>query len=326
MPYNRVNAFGVQHGQVSPEDQFNAQRSDMMRRAQMAALMAGGGGQPQGTGGVGNDRFARDFAATHPEGSGPIGAGGVPLDQLARFDRQTKAGMDMQGLQGSQEMDLQKQRGADSLALGNVQMGAANKRADLEGQMWNDQAGRRGLEDQGMRDKNFIEGAKANMLRHALPTDMGGQGPMSGQVGGTAPAERMLMIMNGQNPDQQAVAVDTLKQQLELLKAQNAEKQGMIPAAGIQEAYGQAQPMLKGDLDRMKNFIRSNNWSIAGNQDQLRNLYNAALNKAAQMKLPPQVYRLYEEELKNTMRDALQENGAIFQSAGSDTTRQNFGL
>ncbi len=304
---NRVTAAGVQHGLVNPEEQMGL---DLARRAQIAALMSAGGGGGQ-----------------VPQGEAPMvqpqsGAGEYSPDAWARYQR----GKAVLAQQGQQDIDLQKQKGADYLGAVKEQMAPANAGVDQRAKEWSDMSGRRGLEDEGLRNQNFIQGAQANVLRQALPTDMGGQGPMSDQGGGTAGAERLLQIMQGKNPDEQKVQTQLMQEQLKMLQAQNTEKQGLIGGAGVQEAYGQAAPMLQGDLARMKNFIRSNNWSIAGNQEQLRSLYSSILNKAAQMKMPPAAYRIFEEEVKNTMRDALAENGAIFESAGSDTTRQNFGL
>jgi hypothetical protein len=320
MPYNRINAFGVEHGQVSPAEQFQAQQADAMRRAQMAALMSGaGGGKPA----QGADQGFEPFPSMVDK---PQELHAWSPDVVLSQQRQLNGTKDLMGLEGQQAMDLQKQKGADYLNAVKEQMAPANAGAALEGQKWSDMAGRRGIEDEGLRNRNFLEGAKATILRGMLPPSAGGDG-----AGGAAPtdqqgSERLLQILNGNNPDKSAVEVDTLKAQLGLLQKQMETQGGLTAGAGIQQGYQQAAPMLQGDLARMKQFIRSNNWSIAGNGDQLRNLYNGILQKAANMGMQPQAYRIFQEELKNTMRDALQENGMFFESAGSDAVRGEYGL
>lgn len=133
MSYNRVSAMGVERGLVSPEEQFNAQRTDAARRAQMAALMAGAGQAGPIAGGGATEDIETAFARAHPQG-GPeiIGNAGTPYAPIDAFNRQTKAGMDMQGLVGSQQMDLQKQRGTDYLNAVRTQMEPANAKIALE--------------------------------------------------------------------------------------------------------------------------------------------------------------------------------------------------
>ena len=88
----------------------------------------------------------------------------------------------------------------------------------------------------------------------------------------------------------------------------------------------QILPLVKSELETVSKFIRSNNWSIAGNQEELRALYDQTMNKVNALTPNPKTRALVEDQLKQTMRQALSENGLIFESAGSDATRRNFGL
>lgn len=236
MPYNRVSAMGVQHGLVNPEEQFNAQRSDAVRRAHMAALMAGsgGGGAPRPDGGVGNDQFARDFEATHPKNtSGGVGAGGLPLTQIAAFDRQVKAGMDMQGLQGSQEMDLQKQRGADSLGIVREQMGPAKSRDAREQGAYDMQLPFR--QQQMDAQKKLLEEAMSpggQSIGLAGPTQDGSSLTSTSKAGGRFAGEdladiQMALSGGGQIPDLAKRKLDRQKMALEsrLLEQQTKESE-----------------------------------------------------------------------------------------------------
>jgi hypothetical protein len=107
------------------------------------------------------------------------------------------------------------------------------------------------------------------------------------------------------------------------LAAAEAEKGGIaVPTAG----YGDVHEQVKPDIDRVQKMIRNNNWSIAGNKDELRNLYQNVLARAKTLHASPQALALIEQDLKNTMRDALKENGLVFKSAGTAGVEQDYGL
>lgn len=343
MPFNRISAMGVEHGQVSPEDQFVAQRTDAMRRAQMAALMASGGGQSGG--GTPASQGFEPYQQKEPEIIGNTGTPYAPIDMM---NRQVKAGMDMQGLQGSQALELQKQRGADSLALGNVQMGAANKRADLDTRMYDDSAGvenaRRAMQSEALKKASGLIGGGQAPSTNSL-VGGGGGSAVGGQGKWDEMAALSALANGGQMPDfaSRDIQRKTLEMGLEDRKRQlgSDRVQSFLDAGDVEGAntagatagvpvpkqnYGTAVPQMKGDIDRVSNFIRSNNWSIAGNQAELKSLYDSTMKRAQSLNLSPQALTLVEQDLKNAMRDALKENGVFFQAAGSDTTRQNFGL
>jgi hypothetical protein len=90
--------------------------------------------------------------------------------------------------------------------------------------------------------------------------------------------------------------------------------------------YNQVGQAVAGDLDRARKFIRSNNWSIAGNRPEVMNLYNAVLNRAKQFTNNPKVLALIEADVKKAMGEALDENGVFFNAVGSDAMREDLGL
>lgn len=106
MTFDQINAFGVQRGQVSPAEQFRAQQEDAARRAHMAALMAGAGGRPSAPTGMGSSEGFEPYQQKEAQIIGNTGTPYAPIDML---NRQVKAGMDMQGLEGQQAMDLSKE-------------------------------------------------------------------------------------------------------------------------------------------------------------------------------------------------------------------------
>lgn len=341
MPFNRVSAMGVQHGLVSQEDQFNAQRSDAMKRAQMAALMAGsGGGAPRPDGGLGNDQFARDFDATHPQGSNGIGAGGLPLDQIAAFDRQAKAGMDMQGLQGSQAMDLQKQRGADSLALGNVQMGPANKRADLETRAYNDSSGleneRRSIGIQalkqasgllgGMGDSSAPDAGGSDKWDHLAALGAlanGGQMPDFG----SRDAQRQMLQMSLQEAKRKSASGQTqdFLAAGDVAGAENAATAGGVPMPRQSFDAVSADPQVTGKITQLIKLIDDNDlYFTDANQGQLDAVYNELNTLIESMRASPEAKTRLLQMVKDKMRNAVTRNTSLFQGAGMGSIEDKY--
>lgn len=116
-----------------------------------------------------------------------------------------------------------------------------------------------------------------------------------------------------------------------LLEASRSGDASKIPVhKGLNQRIAQdqaaAMTSVKPELDRVRNFIRANNWSISGNQNELRKLYDAVMQRVTGLGASPEATAYIENELKQTMRDALAENGLVFEAKGSDKTRANFGL
>ncbi len=330
MPYNRISPFGVQHDLVSEGEQFRAQNErsanahhaqKLAMQAQMDLLRGSGGGQAE--------LFQRDPNE------------GRDMENVARNEMMTqqKRGMDFANQAQASELK-------NRLDVTGLQMGPRNQEVELAKQQWGDMAGRRGIEDEGLKNRNYMEGFKADYLRKmsgggaqsAVPagglTDPGQFGPTgmmapggSGQQGGDqAGTERALMILGGQNPDAAAAQRDLLKLQVHGAQEESKAADQNRASAQAQGQYATIAPLVQKSLQDVRSFIRSNNWSIAGNQDQLSNLYNSVLTRLQSLRASPEALKLIEQDLKQTMRDALQENGVFFDSAGSDATRERFGL
>jgi hypothetical protein len=329
MPYDRINAFGVQHGQVSPAEQFQAQQAEAMRRAQMAALMsgAGGGGRPA----QGADQGFEPFPSMVDK---PQELHAWSPDVVLSQQRQLNGTKELMGLQGQQAMDLDKQHGQTSLDIVKQQMLPSQGANQREQALFDEQTPIRQMQRQAQQ--NFLQGSAtddADLLRGAIAMGRDPTPFLQARTQERGYARQDEMAQQG--------AINSLIAELAKTNPAAAAKlgqsskalggvdpsvlQGAFESTG-QKPYESISAVMAPELKRMTDFIRSNNWSIAGNQDQLRNLYNSILAKAQTMNPDPRAFRALQEDMKNAMRDALQQNGAIFESAGSDATRRNFGL
>ncbi len=330
MSFNRIGAMGVQQGLISPEEEFLAQRTDAARRAQMALLSGAGGGG--------------SFAGVGPGGA--AATGGDPQQSEWRedqvFNRNLRGALEMQKQGGMNALDLSKQGGANDQTVATTHMAPALMREQTNRQAYDDSSGLRNLQQKrGMQTLQGIMNGTASssddpnmtMMREAIAM---GQSPApfleaqsrdkqySHQVDQSREAgmQQLIAAIAQQNPEMAAQLAGTTQTFGGLPEGSLA---GAFTAGG-QKQYEQLAPSMAPDIDRMRKTIRANNWSIGENQDQLRSLYNSILAKAQSFKPAPQAFRALQEDLKNAMRDALQENGLFFESSGSDTTRQNFGL
>lgn len=96
-------------------------------------------------------------------------------------------------------------------------------------------------------------------------------------------------------------------------------------AEEVSNAGGAAD--IDGTLKRIHQFIRANNWGIGdSNRSELRQMYNEFLGRLDSLGVSPQARSMLESKLKDTMRDALHQNGMFFEAAGSDATRREFNL
>ncbi len=327
MPYNRVSPFGVQHDLVSPGEEFRARNQSqamqhhmqqLAMKAQMDALRGGGGAEM-----LPSDTFQRDPNE------------GRDMENVAMnafMNNQQREQNFAQGMQG----DQLKNR----LDVTGLQMGPRNAEVEQQGKQWDQLAPQRQADLEGTQSRNFGEKFKMDLLKRAMPgaaspagqgsgfTDPAAFGPMgmmapggaSGAPSGdAAQAERMLQILGGQNPDANAAQREMLRMQVDNAKAVN-------PSNVAQQQYGQIAPLVEKNIKDVYDFIRSNNWSIAGNKDQLQNLFNSVMTRLQGLKASPDAMKLIQEDIKSAMRKALQENGVFFDSAGSDSVRQEYGL
>jgi hypothetical protein len=89
----------------------------------------------------------------------------------------------------------------------------------------------------------------------------------------------------------------------------------------------QVQPLVTREMESVRKFIRDNNWSLGEtNQNELASLYQSFLGKLQSLRVSPSTLSLLEGELKQTMRDALQENGVFFGAAGTSDVKKTYGL
>jgi hypothetical protein len=323
MAFNRVSAMGVQHGQISPEDEMAA---NLMRQAQMSALR---GSMPS----------PAPMGQATPELPTPkepeiLNSVGRPAYETDYMNRGLQGQKDLQAMAGQQALDLSKE--STNRAFGTVdrQMAPAVSADQREQALFNEQTPIRQLQRQAQQ--NFLQGSStddADLLRGAIAM---GRDPTP-FIEDRARRESYAR----QDDQSQQTAISTLMGELAKTNpaaaaklAQSSKALGGVDPSVVQGAFesmGQKPyeviaPAMAPELKRMTDFIRSNNWSIAGNQDQLRSLYNSILAKVQTMRPDPDAFRAIQEDLKSAMRDALQENGIIFESAGSDKTRRNFGL
>lgn len=255
MPYNRVSAMGVERGLVSPEEQFNAQRADSMRRAQMAALMAGGGQAGPSAGAQAPD----PLAAKEPQIIGNTGTPYAPIDML---NRQVGAAKDLQTLEGQQQMDLSKESTNRAFGTTDRQMAPRNIEAQIGREKFD-------LEKPGLQSdadlNSFINGKMMDVLKGGAAQPAGGANDASG--GGL---EYLLKIMAAR----QGRAVmpsyeeDARKQVLNLdLEAKKREAEaakGNVSATTPIEEYLGSNPGLTGQLGSMSKDFADRDTSVIG--------------------------------------------------------------
>jgi len=90
------------------------------------------------------------------------------------------------------------------------------------------------------------------------------------------------------------------------------------------DEYATVTKFIEPDMNAVVQFITDNNWSIAGNQDELRQLYDQVMNKVRSSGASPKTVSLIEGDLKAKMAAALRK--PTIPAAGTDATRRNFGL
>ncbi len=319
MSYNRIGAMGVEQGLVSPEEQFMAQRMDAARRAQMALLSGGGG--VGGGGAVASDQQP----GVVPSSGAPAGADII----------------DLMNRQGNQQLNMQRLRNEGDQGVATTHMAPDLMRAQLSTQAYGDQSGVQNMRNQiimghlkqrlaggGQPDPN----ADPNMAMMQEAIDMG-QSPAPWLAAQSQDKQHQWEI-----DARKQGSLDTLMAALAKYNPEAAAKlipgsslEGSDPQAiasafttGGQKQYEQLAPVMAPELQRMSNFIKSNNWSIAGNKPELKNLYDSILAKASTMRPSPEAFRAFQEDLKNAMRDALNTN--IIPTYGAGDVRQAYGL
>lgn len=319
MPFDMLTPFGVRPGQVTDEERLNASMGDAAanRAAAQAELAARLGIAKMGSD---TQRYGIDKQL---EGTGTFAQRSTQEGSM--FDR---------GAQLSRDLD----KSATERAFGTVdrQMGPAMMR-------------------EGREQTLFNEGTSLRQARNGM--QMGAMESLKAAMGGgssgakISPEQFDLMSLQaaiangGAIPDVSGRSSDRALRDMQLseLKRQQAYAQvkqmvdsgdwsgaeAFAKANGVsvpRRDYGDTQKMIAGEVDRVKNFIRSNNWSIAGNKADLDRLYQQTLQRLQALHPSPEAQTLIEQDLKNAMRDALKENGVIFESAGSDAVRENYGL
>jgi hypothetical protein len=253
MPYDRISPFGVQRDLVSQGERFRAEnesranarhqqmlmlkeQSDAMRRAQSATS---GGGGPADEFGVPLD------AMTQAKSQGYFGA----PDPLQRRANAEQAGWERGNTIFNKESDLAKQiedmHTQRVLKDRELQMAPRNAEIAQEDRQWKELAGRRGLEDEELRNRNAIGTMKAELIKRigsapppAAPSPQGGLGKIDifggqGDFKGvpyampSAPApaapdfsreKDLLTILTGGNPDLEKAKADQLKIEIAQLK------------------------------------------------------------------------------------------------------------
>lgn len=312
MPYDRISAMGVQHGLLTPVDEAN-----MEAARQQAAMKL--------------QQYMADQAQSGQNDAAQIAADASKYATQAQFASQGSFAD-----RAAQESEMERLRGDRSMGIVQAQMGPANMAAQLERQKYQDASGLENMKRQ----------AQMSILGRIMPgAGVQAGSPAVGGLSGIGSDDQrqqmmdMYAIMNGQTPqdpvirqlqrsqllrqDAQSRITGALAGGNEAGAAQIAAQSGeTVPMADYQAIASAVQP----EIQRVKDFIRANNWSIAGNLPQLKTLHDQVMAKIKALRGSPQAQQLLETDLKNAMRDALQENGAIFKSYGTSDVEQGYGL
>jgi len=103
------------------------------------------------------------------------------------------------------------------------------------------------------------------------------------------------------------------------------------PAGGLNSqalgTYAQAQQAVAGDIQEVYAFLRKNNWNISDTDTAtVAQKFQAISQKLDSFRVPQNIKNNILNDLKSKMQQALSENGVMFEAAGSDALRQQYGL
>ncbi len=315
MPYNRVSAMGVEHGQINPAEQ------DAARRAQMQMLMSGGGRAP---GPWGGETAPEPMA---PQGSQILNNVGRPAYETDYMSRMNKADMDMQGLKGTQEMDLQKQKGADYNQAVTTQMApamGANQRAQTEfdeGEAirgFKRQAQRNFLEGNGGSDDDLIRGSIAMGMDPAgLVAARGQERSYARQDEQAQEAARNALIaeLSKTNPEvaSQLAGGSKTFQGID----QGLLSQGFNTASQKDFGTVSANPQVPERIKKLIEVIDNNDlYFTQGNLSELNKAYDELNGLLAQLRASPEAKAQILQQARDKMREAITRNTSLFQGAG----------
>lgn len=245
--------------------------------------------------------------------------------------------------------ELQDTGATERTKLGiQPQMTALGYGKEKDDREWNAGAGRRTVEDA----KYGVQGGILRQIGAAVNGEMGGAG-VPGQpqgnalglkpsdmrglaftaLGGSAPVDRddeaihaalSKMLETADPSDVPAIIEATKSGDYSKIPTNN---QGKIARISNEVGNLGVASDVEGALQRVHKFIRSNNWGIGdANRVELRQMYRDFMDRLDTLGASPSARAMLEDKLKQTMRDALHENGAFFEAAGSDQTRQEFRL
>lgn len=257
--------------------------------------------------------------------------GGLARDLSGTFDQRSKSQMDIASL-------------TDAGQTERTRMGMAPQQtlADLEARKYGDQSGVSNAKNSlimrliGDMEKG-LGGAPGGAPMSGAPAGGGFQldpksmrGMQYGLLGLKDPQAETDSLVR-QIMTERAGKVDDADLPAALAAIQGGDPSKMPAAGGINQkamaGYAQAQQAVAPDIQDMYAFLRKNNWAI-GDADQatIAQKFQAISMKLDSFRVPQQIKTNILNDLKAKMQQALGENGVMFEAAGSDALRQQYGL
>jgi hypothetical protein len=250
MAFNRVSAMGVQHGQISPEDEMAA---NLMRQAQMSALR-GSMPSPAPMG------QATPELPT-PKESEILNSVGRPAYETDYANRQAGYDRQMQEMKGNQAANVE-----------TIRQAPQNTYADLKVREYNEAAPERDLNLRKGGIEADLEAAKAAALRATI--DQGGA-PALNVAQGVPVKDPEAIAMEKMKSDAARLELEKRQREMEQAKAEEdaaaLESQGQFGAANdlrtkahlpahYRDTQGvfSADPELMSATGRLKNMAAEN--------------------------------------------------------------------